>query len=90
MYPGTRARRVAAESIPPDITGERRLAAVRCIHRGLLQAHHQSIHECANIAIEYGRDHPSAYEAAHCITKRILKEVDLYPLSQIDRHRRRS
>lgn len=88
MFPGTRAKRVAAMAVPPEIIRDRRRRAVRFIHRGILGAHLQSIREDAEIALNYGKRNPYARVASQCIAKRILESSDLYPLSQADNYKK--
>ena len=84
MQPKTRARIAADQIIRPVTNCKPNRRAIRIAHKAILEAHHQSIHECADIALKYGSMFPHARIVSDAIAKRILEDADRYMLSQID------
>jgi len=90
MKPETRAHIVTK-----DITGAHQGSqlhekAYKIALRTILEAHRQSIKECADLALAYGREEPYARTASQLIAGRITQDADRYPIPEFDERKERS
>ena len=90
MKPETRAH-IAAEDImnlpPLTVVND---ATYKIALRTILEAHRQSIVECADLALAYGREFPYARVASQEIANHIVNDADRYPIPAFDGRKERS
>ena len=80
MKPETRANIATADMIRVYEATAMPHLANKIALRTILEAHRQSIVECADLALAYGRVFPYARVASREIAKRIRENLTSYPL----------
>ena len=80
MKPETRAHIVTEDMLKIYETTAMPNLAYKIALRTILEAHRQSIVECADLALAYGRVFPYARVASREIAKRIRENLTSYPL----------